>query len=340
MTEKRGLSRRDFVKALAGAAAGLVLAGCEPEPSIDPSKQRLITEIDILPPSAIKDLLVARIRPFYAVSPPPPSRYGKVTIPTLNSQVVFLHTQKAGGRGGYNFRNPPYPESAKYQPLKDFVTQIPYPFMVKPTEEPQIPRPNRLPDGTPFVAVTFGKNIPAVTGFSHYIDVTTPNPNIINPKDQELYKALISFTLVKEACSHLVFDLWCQKIIQIMQQYQIPITTNAKLNTGSTAPVETFSQAMVILHQSKGRLVAAVDIASHLVAFQAASQSPYFSFVQDEPVFAQVVPEALAVTLGKNPEDVLQNSLRWAINSPKAALLHHQGDLNQIVELFTPLALV
>lgn len=326
------LERRGFLRLLGLSGAALFSGsaiGPEPAPKELPlGKKKLNQEIDNLPPSTIRTLLTQRIKPYYQLEYPRTVDFAGIEIKIQNPEVRLRTENVNQVSGRFTFR-----ESRPSEPLyptQTTVVKIPYVGLLLDSERAEIPPQNLAADGTPFVEITFPKDRPFYTGFSPLVEITTPNPDAIKPGYEKLYKVLERFVYVKEACGQLIFDLWVWEVVKKMQQLGFGATIEAKKGNGSMITDEIVSQAITVIHNYNRRTVAAIDLASYLVAVKAAEGTELVDPQYMDENFKKVYVSMRGVNLGETPRDILYNSLRWALTTPKAKLLYYVGDLTKI----------
>lgn len=326
------IERRGFLKLLGGAGAALLsgsVIGPEPMPhEFSLGKKKLIREIDNLPPSTIKTLLAQRIRPYYQFNYPKIVDFAGIEIKIQNPEVRLRTENVNQVSGRFTFR-----ESRPSEPLyptQTTVVKIPYVGLLLDSERAEIPPQNLAADGTPFVEITFPKDRPFYTGFSPLVEITTPNPDVIRPGYEKLYKALERFVYVKEACSHLVFDLWVEEVAKKIRELNLQSVVEARKADGSKTTAEIVSQSTNVIYNFNRRPVAAIDLASYLVAVKAAEGTELVDPQYMDENFKRAYVSMGGVNLGETPRDILYNSLRWALTTPEAKLLRHIGDLTKI----------
>lgn len=326
------MERRGFLKLLGGAGAALFSGsaiGPEPAPKELPlGKKKLNQEIDNLPPSTIRKLLTQRIKPYYQLEYPKTVDFAGLEIRIKESEVK-LRTQNINQVSGrFTFRGS-VPSEPLY-PAQAVVVKVPYVGLILESEKGEIPPQNLASDGTPLLEITFPPNIPFYTGFSPLMEVTTPDPSAIKPGYENLYEVFERFVFVKEACSHLVFDLWVEEVAKKMRQLNLQSSVEARRRDGSTINAEIISQSINQMHEFNGRIAAAIDLASYMVALKAVEGTELADTRYMDENFKRAYATMRGVSLGETPRDVLYNSLRWALTNPEAKLLYHVGDLTRI----------
>lgn len=326
------IERRDFLRLLGGAGVTLFsgfVIGPEPAPKeFSLGTQKLIREINDLQESSIKTLLLQRIRPYYQLVPPKTVDFGGIEIQIQNPEVRLKTENVNQVSGRFTFRRSAPSESL--YPTQTTVVKIPYVGLILDSERAEIPPQNVASDGTPLLEITFPSNRPFYTGFSPLIEVATPSPSVIRPGYEKLYEVFERFIYLTEACSHLVFDLWVEELAKKMRQLNLQSSVETKRRDGSKVNAEIISQSINLMYDFNGRIVAAIDLAAQVVAFKAAEGTELVEPQYLDEDYKRAYVNMRGVNLGDTPRDILYNSLRWALTTPEAKLLHHIGDLARI----------
>lgn len=336
------LERREFLRILAAATlSGQLLIGSSeaPKPTPKPTpekprelplgKKKLNQEIDNLPPSPIKTLLVQRIRPYYILEYPRTVNFGGLEISIQNPQVQLRTENINQVSGRFTFR-----ESTPSEPLyprQTAIVKIPYVGLILEREKGDIPPQNLAPDGTPLIEIVFEPGQPFYTGFSPFMEIATPDPKFVKPEYRKLYEVLERFIYLKEACSHLIFDLWTEEMVKKMRALGLRASIEAKRQDNTRATTaEVVSQSINEIHFNYGRIAAGIDLAAVIVASKAVEGTELVDPRFMDEKFKRVYPSIQGFSLGESPQDILYNSLRWALTTPEARLLHHVGNLDKI----------
>lgn len=326
------IERREFLRLLGGAGVSLfsVFAiGPEPAPKeFSLGKQKLIREIDSLPESPIRALLLQRIKPYYRLVPPKTVDFGGTKIQIQNPEVGLRTENINQVSGRFTFR-----ESRPSEPLyptQTTVVKIPYVGLLLDSERAEIPPQNVASDGTPLLEITFSPNIPFYTGFSPLMEVTTPDSSAIKPEYKKLYEVFERFVFIKEACSHLVFDLWTEEMVKKMRALGLRTSIEVRRQDKTRTTAEIVSQSINIIHNFNGRIAAAIDLAAVIVASKAVEGTELVDPRYTDKDFKRAYPSIQGFNLGETSQDILYNSLRWALTTPEAKLLYHVGDLTKI----------
>lgn len=340
------LERREFLKQsgfwVAVAASGqLIPASSElpkrslqtPTPEkpreLSLGKQKLNQEIDNLPQSPIKNLLVQRIKPYYGPGYPKTVNFGGLEINIQNPQVLLRTENINQVSGRFTFRGGLAPSEPLY-PAQTTVARLPYVGLLLESEKKDVPPQNIAPDGTPFIEITFEPEQPFYTGFSPLMEITTPDPKFIKPEYRKLYEVFERFIYLKEACSHLVFDLWTEETVKKMQALSLRTSIEARRADNTRVIAEIVSQSINTIHLNNGRIAAAIGLAAVIVASKAVEGTELVDPRLMDEDFKRVYPSIRKFNLGESPQDILYNSLHWALTAPEARLLDHVGNLDKI----------
>lgn len=326
------IERREFLRRLgllgAAALSGQLIIGSEKLQEVPLGKRKLVQEIERLPQSPIKTLLQQRIKPYYQFNYPKIVDFAGIEINIQNPEVRLRTENINQVSGRFTFRGS-RPSEPLY-PTQTTVVKIPYVGLILDSERAEIPPQNVASDGTPLLEITFLPNIPFYTGFSPLMEVTTPDPSASKPGYKKLYEVFERFVFIKEACSHLVFDLWVEEVAKKMRQLNLQSNVEARRRDGAKINTEIISQSINQMHDFNGRIAATIDIAAYLVTLKAVEGTELTDTQYMDENFKRAYVSMRGVDLGETPRDILYNSLRWVLTTPEAKLLYHVGDLNKI----------
>lgn len=338
-------SRKSLVLDMIILTPGLLTAACSPSkpaptstprvteapPNMDLGRQKLNTELDNLPDSVIKSLLLARVKPLFGPNPPAIINYDGLDV-KLSRPVVRLQTLNANRVSGlFTPRDSSTTTLEPLYPTKETTVRTPYLRLVLDAEKSTIPPSNLGTDGTPLLDIDFPTNTPFYEGLSPVITITTPEPSFIKPVDKKLFENFERFCYVKEACSLLLVDIYIMEAVKKMHKLGLSPTMEAKTSNGTTRQAEALIQSLATINNAQGRISAAIDLAGYLLAFKATEGTDIDDPNNMDRGFASVRPSMQTASLGTSPQDILYNSFRWAITTYSAdRQLAHVGNVNNI----------
>lgn len=340
------LERREFLRLLGGAGAalfsGFAVSCVEPQPTpaqapeksreLSLGKKKLNQEIDNLPTSLIKTLLVQRIKPYYQIDYPRTINYAGVEVEIFEPRIRLATGEIANKVSGlFTAREGITSYVEPLYPLQTERIKVPYVGLLSEVEKRRLfPPQNIASDGTPFIEIIFSSSEgPFYAGFTPLIQIITPNPLLIKPEKRRTIEALERFAYIKEACSHLLFDLWTEEMAKKMQELGFRSTIEVRRRDGLPIAAEVVSSVATQINNFAGRMIAALDIASYLVAVKAAEGTELVDPQRTDENFRKAYSR-MDVNLGETAQNILYNSLRWALITPEAKLLDHVGDLTRI----------
>lgn len=337
----RMLTRREILIAGSIMGAGIVAAAIfkprtwftqedkENASAVDLGKQRLIEEIDKLPESQIKSLLITRIKPFYQQNSPGSVMYQGTEIKVSTTKVDLLTQNSNRVHGEFRLRGSTF-QAEQLHPTQPATIKFPYVDLLLESEKSVFPPQNIAADGTPFINLQFQIDKPIYEGILPLIILTTPDIGTIDPSLRQLLKNYGRFALIKESCSHLLVDLWMEEVIKRMVKLGLSTTIEARRANGSTKNAEIITQATNVIDALGGRFVAALDLAGYLLAYKAIEGGELDNPNLMDTNLLNARPSMQALSLGTTPEEILRSSLSWALTAPTATLLVHLGDLKKI----------
>lgn len=332
--------RRRFLSA---AALGLPLAAttaCEFPPAtpleklIIPPKDKLVGLVKELPSSLIKDLLVSRITPLFEPNPPTTINRAGVDIKVDNSRVntAFFPRGQSQAAEGFAFmwgdkQNRP---SKPLYPNQNTIVYIPLPAIIFPEDRDKVQRYKIMPDGVPAVDISYLAIHPFYEGIRPTINLTFMHPLDVPKQYQKTQDLFVNSTFIKEACVLLATDLLIEEIIRKMREYGLPTHLMAKTGEGTSAQGEIVSHSIPTLQNAnKGRLLAAIDLASYVLFYKAIEGTDMLTELKTESNHAALIPLALGANIGNSENDVLYKSMRWAVDNKSATVLYF-GNMDRI----------
>lgn len=298
--------------------------------ALDKGKQRLNEELDQLPNSPIKSLLISRVKPLFGLNPPASINYDGLDIKLFTSAVVLKTVNINSVSSLYTPRDSSFVSEPLY-PTQTTTLRIPYQYLLLDSERSTIPAGNFATDGTPVVDIQFPTDKALYEGLKPVITITTPALSAVKPKDIQLFRNFERFVYIKEACSLLLLDIFIEETVKKMHSLGLNTTLEARTSNGTIKQAEALIQSLSLVNNSQGRFNAVIDIAGYLLAFRATEETDINDPNNMDPGFAKVRPSMQAVNLGTSPQDILSRSLLWSFTTPDAdKQLVHVGNVNKI----------
>lgn len=283
----------------------------------------VIETLRALPDSAVKSALFDRAVPYLEMKNDADISFGHTSLRFEPTRIYIAQSQDPTFliKGEFKERGESGTANRPQYPIEASVIQFPVANLLTHEETAGL-NDHLTPDGVPLVLVEFAPGIPIYDQFSPQIIITV-GPLLDLTSEQG--KTLFDFVLIKEVTQLLLLDAETRNIVEIMERNHLPMTV---LNEDGQE-VSTIAQAKLTITENRGRSLAAYDIAGHVVAIQAVAQDPaYLKVLRQDQIIGPLVDEILAIDLGETPEEMLVNSLRWAITSPNARSLIYNGDMN------------
>lgn len=336
------LSRRQVLVGTAGllGIAGIVAVCREPQSPKQfgdgyeykqlPTPYELVATLDELPQTPIKDLLVARIRPFYTNNPPSivqtPGFFTEVRRPTL--QVAAVDPNRVSGYGTI------FEDSVPTVALAESVTRrVPYDGLLSDNELADWVG-DRFSNGIPALPLHWEAGETITHVISPRIKLDLPSPTWVSSfpePDRTVGRKLVKLLMVKEASTLLILDLAMESISQEMQRQGENIT--ARVNVGANVrDIPILPQIMHGFGQHNGRFWSSIDKAGAVLALQAIrgnGPTPDFITRGDKPL-ATVQKEIERLSLGSTPQEIYRNAMSWCATAPLSEVLPHIGQQNVI----------
>lgn len=181
------------------------------------------------------------------------------------------------------------------------------------------------------INITYPTNTPLYEGMDPQITMVSPDRTRADPSRRKLLENFERVTLIKEACAHLLFDLWVEEAVKTMHRLGLDPLVEVRQPNGQTKKAEAMIQSLVGFFDAKGRFAAALDLAGYLLGFKAIEGTELDDPNYTDANILKVVPKMRPVNLGTSGKEILTTSLNWAINTPEAdTFLSHVGSLRSI----------
>lgn len=302
----------------------------EDSQKVDLGKLKLNTELDNLPDSPIKTLLLSRVKPLYDLNPPKSLNFAGLEVNVSNPKVVLKTVNINRVSGLFTPRDSSFTTPEPLYPTRVTRLRIPYLGLVLDSEKATIPAENLAEDGTPLVDIEFPIDKALYEGFSPVITITTPNPSVIKPEFKKLYRNFERFAYIKEACSSLLVDILVEETVKKMHSLGLNITVETRTPSGTEKQAEALIHSLTLINNAQGRFAAVIDLAGYLLAYKATEGTDIDDPSNMYPGLAKVRPGMQTVNLGTSSKDILYNSFHWALTTDASKELIHVGNINNI----------
>lgn len=302
----------------------------EDSQKVDLGKQKLSTELDALPDSPIKTLLLGRVKPLYDSNPPKSINYDGLEIKVSNPKVILKTVNTNRVSGFFTPRDSSYITLEPLYPTRATRLRIPYLGLVLDSEKGTIPAENLAEDGTPLVDIEFPTDKVLYEGFSPVITITTPDPAVIKPEFRQLYRNFERFAYIKEACSALLIDILIEETVKKMHSLGLNITVETRTPSGTEKQAEALIHSLSIINNAQGRFAALIDLAGYLLAYKATEGTDIDDPHNMYPGLAKVRPGMQTINLGISSQEILYNSFHWALTTDASREFVHVGNINNI----------
>lgn len=298
----------------------------------------LSESINGLPDSSIKDLLKVRVLPYFLEPPPFLIQRAGVDIRVHTSAVKVFASRDDSALldGTASIKGIPLPRKYAITPIQSTTIKLPYLGLLSERERAS-PPPNLeiADDGTPFTNVTFSSDEVIHEWLTPLIQVYKA-PSLFARKYPIEASALEKFVYVKEACSILLSDIWIEETIKKMRDLGFSTVFDALTSNGLVVKGDGLIHGKQKLFNGRSRVIAAHDIAAHLLAFKSVNGTPVVGYLtanhinMHANINRDVISEIRQIDFGTTASDILYNSLKSAITSPTAQRVDHIGDINKI----------
>lgn len=302
-------------------------------PQIEDGSAKLVEVVESLKPSPIKDFLKERVLRYYQDPKPQFVELAGLKIRVWEARVEIITSNRSDAvLGSFSFRRALTTLPEPLYPARPTFSLIPLVGILLESEANQFPEMLRLADGTPYISSNFSSQAPIFEGVSPRIGIDRPDPKLVKEEDRTFYAESEDVVLIKEACNHLLYEIWIEEIIKKMQAEKFPTHIEVRRRDGSISQAEIVNQALTLLSERRGRLTSLLDLAPYLITFKALEDIALEETLLKDPFMGKVFPSTRNLDLGQTPQDILANSLRWVLTTPDALNLPHtQSDLNRII---------
>lgn len=336
------LTRREFLQ-LAGTS---ILAACTPAKAPEPAPQiqtrdgyaDLVKAISLLsdsPKLPIKRLLEGSVLRWYKKPAPASITISGIPIKLLSSSVEINYIPRLSEASG-TFTPRGSQRVNQFERLtivEDTRVGVPLIGIVRAEERANYSPQTKTDDGTVWQRHLFDPNTKDfMEGVYPKIVVNTLDTTGYSPAAKEAVELTTAAILVKEACAHLLWEIWTKLEVAEMKYYKQPTHIKAVNTARQIVDAEIISHTVTTMMNGRGRLVKTFDLASHLIAYQTMQGSVLArsGFMRDERI-TRVLEPTSELNLGGTPDTILIESFNWAIHDPEAQKLKHvQSDFNLI----------
>ncbi len=351
---KELLNRRGFLKIAALGAVDLVLNACAPSAPTPPNttpillgglptppfappspdllhgRDRLFAEIDDLPESRLKQLLIERIKPYFSsFTYPMKIERGGLTFTVQSATVNERVTNSPDMHGTFTPRGGT--PATEYHPTKTNILRLPLLYTVTHKDLGGFPKEQIASDGTPFINITLRPEHSVFEGNAPVITIETPQANFRKPELAKFYVASEKFAYIKEACSLLIDDIRTEEVIKKMKA--LGFETEIEVNgPNGVSKVENVTQLLQVENVQRGRSLAGEDIGGYFLAMKAfGGKSTILEDIRDrDKIFDAALKSADQIQIGNDLSEIARASFQWAIDSNEARRLFYEGDMNKI----------
>lgn len=345
-TDTPTIGRRRILVAL--ALSPLVLTGCAPSgkaPKTDSpdnlfpegaevpgARERLVSEINTLPQSPIKNALIERVLPYYQTQTPFVLNRSGLKINVYSSHIS--HTKTRGNENmawaGLHKQSVVAPDNL--HTTETLSVKMPLPGLRTSEELASVPVNSLAPDQkTPWIDFTINPQDYIQGGIQPEILITTTHPGLLNAADRILEANAEKFLFVKEACSFLFIDMYLEQMYKKSQELGLQTTVNVKDQKDNIREVEVLTTAWDILMQFGGRTKAITDLAGYVLALKALSGTSVSQELAKRAArYGPAINLLASKDLGTTPESILVKTIDLVMRSPEIQAFDHQGDISKI----------
>lgn len=294
-----------------------------PERTLDIDSRRLVTVIENLPPSRIKNLMISEVSPYFGPNPPRVFKHGDVEIPVKQSEVRRLPDQADRVYGSFTMRGNGRGESKMYYPTNDTVAKVPLLFTLQESEYPLFEQ--NVIDGIPLLNMKYTPSVRLFSELSPIIEVQAPPIVSIDSPSYHIWRQSMDFTLLKEGIGFLLGQIYLREVINDMTRLNLP----RHIPVQGGGHVEILSHSFVTLGNNDGRAIALHDIAAYGIALDAIRDTDR-TFLSMDPLVSSVMATAPRITADMSEREILRAAYNWAVSTPQTRALPHTGNINKI----------
>lgn len=298
------------------------------------ARSEVLHEIGILPPSAIKDLLVERVVPYFKTPTPFITQRGDFRYPVHASAVTKEFTMDPSTAESVHGTNeivaPIFsPEPIHLTEKRRFKIPL-VAGLVRENEKRLFPPENHAPDGTIMINVDFTPENSIIEGVAPRIIIVRPRPVIVPQDFKDVVDASERITFIKEAASILLYDILEEQTYLKMKELGLPIYAEARKPNDEIFQAEMVHMSSTTINNSNGRLLAAIDAGGIIVALKAMEKTQSLSLGKRIKELAPLMDLLPTINLGNDAPTILSRTFAWAINYPGVNNLPIKGNMKNI----------
>jgi hypothetical protein len=296
-------------------------------------RARLIYEVDELPETSVKRVLISRALPYYQNQTPFTIDRSslKVNVYSANISYDVGLDQKESGIFIMHGKNMPSANMWVRSP-ESVIRKIPLPNILMASDVDSVPKNNIGPDGKTFLMnfqINKGDYVPA--GVYPEISVTSPDPKIIKDSEKDFYASMERFAYIKELSSLLFVDLTMEEIYKAARRDNLSTTVNVKDVSGNMREVEIITDFWnTLFNFTPGRMMAVVDIAGYLMAMKAFQGTEMIGELSRDANINPALSLISKTDLGDTPHEIWLNTFNLIMSHPELQSLPHKGDMNKL----------
>lgn len=336
------LSRRQFLGVLAGGAGavGAAAIGYEllrdkrtPEQiETDEGIAKLREYIGELGDSFLKQELTRYVLPIFSNPKPDFIETSEGRIPIKSRAMTYeLIPETPNDPLEYNGSLTVIEDSSgkSFKAEEDKSIRFPLPYFITPNEEARYPSENKGENGTLILDVNVVKDVVLDNAISPIIDIKMLDPETHNV-DQKTFRKIEKLLYLKEAFSLLFYLKYHEKASSKVKKMGLEGTLPALDSDGNKSDVDITTAVLGGADRNAGRYLALLDLAGYYLMFRVLNDTGLENLLRQDPKFADALDSIDDFRQDDGFSDPFQEATKWALTSPAASELYHQGDLNRI----------
>lgn len=306
-----------------------IASPAEIQPVKDLAKEELLRAVDTLPASPLQRAVSARLHRYYGEPQPDTISYGDVSFPIVSPTVIInrrLTRDKDGVDGNFNFRKNT-PTTNVLSSIDNITLFIPIDDLLLEGEINQLPKQYHGPNNMlmfPFTFPAGGKFVEAIKPFIE-VNVYESPRKFFSPKETQ---DLIRMTLIKEACSLALQDIFVSKVVNNMNAMNVPTRIDAYTSNGDRVKASPVADVMALLSNNKGRFTASLDLGGYLLMFKLIEGTAAEQALMKLNDYPEAISSARQFNVPSDLSQLFIESVLWINSNPAAQKLGHMGDFS------------
>lgn len=303
----------------------------ETQPIRNSGVAELLSAVDTLPASPLQQAVSSRLHRYYSNPQPMSVSYGDLSFSIVQPTVTInrnIDQRTDGVNGNFNYRKNT-PRANVLSSVDQFAWAVPLNDLLLEGEINKLPKQYHGQNNRFIYPFNFPVGAKFVEAIQPAIEINSyeSQRKFFTPKEQQ---DLIRATIVKEACSLALQDIFVTNVVDNMRALNLPTRIDAYTSNGERVNASPIVDIMAILSTNKGRFIASLDLGGYLLMFKLLEGTDVEQAFAKLPNYREAIDSAKRFNLPLDPNKLFAASVRWVNSDPVTQKLGHVGDFGLI----------